>query len=517
MRISAKILIPNLLSLSVVALSLLYLVYQLHQDGVRMRHVVAQTEATSRIANRLGQIERDIVVEILSLRYDRSPERLATLKQEENEHNEAILKLRRLVESMMGARLLADYQQSRSSSTQVLEELVNAALGGKEEDVSRLYRRWLLKNEQARARLNDLITYKAMRMQRLLDDAEIRREQTSGWVFLIAVFACGAIVTSSLYYGRAIARPIIALTHVSERIARGEVNTRIDTPERQDEIGLLAQAFNRMADRLVSANTELEQKVELRTAELAESNVALRSSLDELHRMQESLMQSERLAAIGQMVTGLSHESRNALQRSLACLEMLGKRLKDNEAALRLLHEARKAQSDLQQVYEGVRQYAGPLNLERTSSDVAEAWRNAWEQTALSREGRVADLVEDVDGADLTCAVDRFRLEQVFRNLMENSLAACPDPVRITVQCKDTALKGRAALEIRVSDNGPGVNETELQRIFEPFFTTKTKGTGLGMSIVKRIVEAHEGQVNASASEDRGLAVTMVIPREVTA
>ncbi|MDX9972960.1 MAG: ATP-binding protein [FCB group bacterium] len=515
MKISAKILIPNLLSLSVVAAALLYLVYQLHEDGIRMKHVVAQTEATSRIANRLGQIEREIVVELLSLRYDRSSERLEILMQEEREHNEAIQNLRHLIESMTGARLLADYQESRSRSTRIREELVSAAMGGQEEDVTRLHRRWLLKNEQARARLNDLIAYKAMRMQRLLDDAERRREQTSGWVFLIAVFACGAIVTSSFYYGRAIARPIVALTQVSERIARGEVNTRITGPGRQDEIGLLGQAFNRMADRLVSANAELERKVELRTAELAESNVALRSSLAELHRMQESLMQSERLAAIGQMVTGLSHESRNALQRSLACLEMLGKRLKDNEAALRLLHEARKAQSDLQQVYEGVRQYAGPLNLERTTSNVAEAWRNAWEQTALAREGRVADLVEEMDGVALYCPVDRFRLEQVFRNLMENSLAACPDPVRITVRCGDGSLEGRPALAIRVSDNGPGVNETELQRIFEPFFTTKTKGTGLGMSIVKRIVEAHEGQVEAGASEDRGLAVTLIIPREV--
>jgi signal transduction histidine kinase len=514
MRISAKILIPNLLSLSVVAAALLYLVYDLHGDGRRIEHGAQQAQITSRISTRLDQIERDIIVELLSFRYDRDPVHLETLRQREEEHVEEIKALRKVVATSVGRRLLDEYLQSRYVAGLIRDDLTTAVAKGDEQNMPLVYRRWLVKNEQARARLNDLVTYKIGRMQRVLDEVEAGRARTTAWVLLIAIFSCGAIVASSFYYGRAIARPIVALTEVSDRIAKGEVEQRIDAPDRHDEIGRLAQAFNRMADRLISANVELEDKVEARTVELGDANVALQASLHELERMQESLMQSERLAAIGQMVTGLSHESRNALQRSLACLEMLGKRLKDNASALNLLHEARKAQADLQQVYEGVRQYAAPLNLERSAFELPEAWRSAWDQTALLREGRETELTEDMDGVEPHCFADRFRFEQVFRNLIENSLAACPDPVRISIRCVESAFDdGREAVKVIVSDNGPGLSAEEKRRIFEPFYTTKTKGTGLGMSIVKRIVEAHAGRVDADSAEDRGVEITLLIPR----
>src|SRR5262249_31868393 len=79
--------------------------------------------------------------------------------------------------------------------------------------------------------------------------------------------------------------------------------------------------------------------------------------------------------------------------------------------------------------------------------------------------------------------------------ILENALAACRDPVQITIGCAETVLRGRPALRIVVRDNGPGLTPEQQQRIFEPFYTTKTKGTGLGMAIAKRIVEAHGGQI----------------------
>jgi signal transduction histidine kinase len=84
---------------------------------------------------------------------------------------------------------------------------------------------------------------------------------------------------------------------------------------------------------------------------------------------------------------------------------------------------------------------------------------------------------------------------QVFRNLLENSLAAGRDPVVIEIDCRDVQLDGEAAVEISVHDNGPGLTPDARQNIFEPFFTTKTKGTGLGMAIARRIVDAHGGRI----------------------
>jgi len=130
----------------------------------------------------------------------------------------------------------------------------------------------------------------------------------------------------------------------------------------------------------------------------------------------------------------------------------------------------------------------------------------------VRREGRDAVLREECPGVDLHCAVDPFRLDQVFRNILENALAACRDPVRITVQCQATDLDGRPALRVSVRDNGPGLTPEQRQRIFEPFFTTKTKGTGLGMPIAKRLVEAHGGQI-AVGAEGTGAEILLILPR----
>jgi two-component system sensor kinase FixL len=234
----------------------------------------------------------------------------------------------------------------------------------------------------------------------------------------------------------------------------------------------------------------------------------------ERKRAQERTLQSERLAAIGQMMTGLAHESGNALARSQSCLEMLAWEVEDRPEALDLIMRIQKAQDHLRQLYDEVRGFAAPLKLEREEWSLAGIWRQAWENLALARQGRVAALREITDGLDLHFTVDQFRLEQVFRNIFDNALAACADPVQITVQCVESSFNGRPAVRIAVRDNGPGLSLEQQQRIFDPFFTTKTKGTGLGMAIAKRIIEAHGGHISARAGQ--GAEIDVVLPRQGT-
>ena len=231
-----------------------------------------------------------------------------------------------------------------------------------------------------------------------------------------------------------------------------------------------------------------------------------------LKRAQERTLQAERLAAIGQMMTGLAHESGNALARSQACLEMLTLEVEDRPEALDLVSRIQKAQNHLQQLYAEVRNYAAPLKLERETLSVRSIWRQAWANLANHRQGRQATLREQCDRVDLTCVVDPFRLEQVFRNILENALAACPDPVEITVVCSAAELDDKPALRVAVRDNGPGLNAEQRQRIFEPFFTTKTKGTGLGMAIAQRILEAHGGQITVGDGGS-GAEIVLLLPR----
>jgi PAS domain S-box-containing protein len=241
--------------------------------------------------------------------------------------------------------------------------------------------------------------------------------------------------------------------------------------------------------------------------------LGLTQDITEEKRVEEALRQSERLAAMGEAMAVIGHESRNALQRSQVCMDMLSRRLADNPDALRLIGMARNAHDDIQRVHEEIREYAAPIMLRRSLQPVDRIWREAWEDLAEARQGRTAELLETLSVPESSAVVDEFRLKQVFRNIMENSLHACPDPVVIRIECNGADLDGRDALCIAICDNGPGLQPEQRDRAFEPFYTTKTKGTGLGMTITKRVVEGHGGQVSLGESEGPGLEVILVLPR----
>jgi len=235
--------------------------------------------------------------------------------------------------------------------------------------------------------------------------------------------------------------------------------------------------------------------------------------LTELERIQKQLLQSERLAAIGQMVTGLAHESRNALQRAQACLDMLSLDLQENKEQLDLSRRAATALQDLHRLYEEVRSYAAPLHLEFRECNLATICHKEWDNLATTRKGKQLQLVDAADSQRVSCEVDVHRMEQVIRNVLENAIHACGDAGTITISCKETMLGGDPALTIAVQDDGVGMTKQVAEKIFEPFFTTKQKGTGLGLAIVQRIILAHGGIITASPVKPRGSQIVLQVPR----
>jgi len=228
---------------------------------------------------------------------------------------------------------------------------------------------------------------------------------------------------------------------------------------------------------------------------------------------EERALQAERLAAIGEMVTGLAHESRNALQRGHACLEMLALEVPDRPRARDLVVRLQKAQDDLARLYEDVRDYAAPIQLRLRACNLVEVWQSAWMDLGAVREGRVTVLREVIEVEDSRVLIDPFRMGQVFRNLLENALAACHDPVEIEIRCVPDDLNGQPAMKIFVRDNGPGFTPEQGQRVFEAFYTTKTKGTGLGLAICRRIIEAHKGRIILGDRPGRGAEFILIFPR----
>jgi PAS domain S-box-containing protein len=231
--------------------------------------------------------------------------------------------------------------------------------------------------------------------------------------------------------------------------------------------------------------------------------------ITELRDAQERALQAGRLAGVGQMVSGLAHESRNALQRSAACLELINLACADRPEVLNLVARVQQAQADLHTLLEEVRAYAAPIRLALSWCHLPQIWREAWADLHLLRQGRKTELREELDNAHLDCPVSPFHLKQVFRNLLENSLAAGADRVVVTTRLTDG---DPATLQIALRDNGPGVAAKDQACIFEPFFTTKVRGTGLGLAICRRILEAHGGQITLNADTGSGAEFILELP-----
>lgn len=222
--------------------------------------------------------------------------------------------------------------------------------------------------------------------------------------------------------------------------------------------------------------------------------------------------QAERLAAIGETVAGLAHESRNAFQRSQACLEMLALELEDQPDELELVERTQDALNHLHHLYEEVRDYAAPIILDWQKCNLAHVWRDAWSHLEVARDDKNVQLIEEIDG-DLTVNIDWFAMGQVFRNILENAIYACANPGLIKVRCQEITLRQEEAIEVSILDNGSGFDDqTTSDQIFDAFFTTKTKGTGLGMAITKRIVEAHCGEIFVGSPES-GAEIIVRVPR----
>jgi signal transduction histidine kinase len=108
--------------------------------------------------------------------------------------------------------------------------------------------------------------------------------------------------------------------------------------------------------------------------------------------------------------------------------------------------------------------------------------------------------------------MDAFRMEQVFRNLMENSLGACSDPTTIEISCHELRHNGAPAVCVSYRDNGPGLTNEQVKRVFEAFYTTKSRGTGLGMAIAHRILQAHQGTIAVGSHNHGGAEFVITVP-----
>ncbi|MFC1758011.1 PAS domain-containing sensor histidine kinase, partial [Planctomycetota bacterium] len=232
----------------------------------------------------------------------------------------------------------------------------------------------------------------------------------------------------------------------------------------------------------------------------------------DLVHAQKIALQNERLVTIGATMTGLAHESRNALQRWQNAVELLHDQITDRPQALKDLSKIERAGRHIRDLLEEVRAYAAPIVLNLASKSMPGIWRRAWDSVAHLARDREVVFEESLPALrspdDLLIRVDERRLIQVFRNLFENSMDSMTGALRIAIEWRVEP----DSFCIRVRDNGPGVPASHRENLFDAFATSKSTGTGLGLAICRRVVEAHEGTIRLLAN-DSGAEFEIKLPR----
>ena len=330
-----------------------------------------------------------------------------------------------------------------------------------------------------------------------------------------------------------------------------------------DEANAKALAASLENERIVKEqNAELEARVRQRTEDLARSNDELSSILDELKGAQDQLIQSEKLASLGQMTAGIAHELNNPINYVQSNATSLNRDLEELieiiEAHTTALSSVAEGAPGADEMMDRAREKARALDLgflvEESRQLIAGILEGA-DRTArivgglrvfgrMDGDSQVEASLSDLLEASITVLGDRARskaridvdfeegapslwcqsgkLSQVFMNIIVNAVQATEArwaeaderlvEVRLVQLVQEAS--GARSLEVRVKDNGVGMDEATRQRIFDPFYTTKEvgKGTGLGLSIVKGILDDHGADIKVESVQGEGTTFILTFP-----
>ena len=249
--------------------------------------------------------------------------------------------------------------------------------------------------------------------------------------------------------------------------------------------------------QLESFNVELEKQVQDRTQELQEA--------------QARLVQTERLAAIGELSAGVAHELRNPLGAVKNAVYYIRGRLQGSDWAqenprvgefLDVMDEE-IASSD--QIITDLRDFSRVNPPSKSPSDLEALVDAALERTQLKES---VNLAKDFEPGLPQVSVDGEQVRRVLANLIKNADEAMPEGGNLTF----TGKSRDGAVELQVRDSGQGISEADLPKIFDPLFTTKAKGIGMGLAIVNQIVRRHEGTIDVNSKQGEGTTFTITLP-----
>jgi signal transduction histidine kinase len=296
-----------------------------------------------------------------------------------------------------------------------------------------------------------------------------------------SVIVCGVTICVLAFL---IQRPMVELQEKMALVSQGNLETTVSFSQTNDDIGDLGRNFNHMVKQLRESRLEIET----------------------MHRTQMS--RAEHLATLGELATGLAHEIRNPLAGIAGVIDIIGRDLPATSPARAMVKDVRLEIDQINRILTDLLQTARPHAPRMMKSNLNTTVEHAVmlaRQQVISKPIRI-EVVTDPDLGEVEH--DSDQIHQVVLNLLLNAVQAIEGNgyVTVTVGSQD------GCASIAVTDTGRGMSSQQISQIFRPFYTTKATGTGLGLSLVRRILDEHNGQINVTSEPGKGSTFEVQLP-----
>ncbi len=295
-----------------------------------------------------------------------------------------------------------------------------------------------------------------------------------------------AIVTSMLL-AQLVLRPMHVIRSSLSRLGKGDLGATLDLRD-DEEFRELGDVFDRVSAQLRAASPE-----GLKPAQLAEL--------------------SRRIAMVGRLTAGVAHEMKNPLNAMTIHLELLKQKLAAGKPAGTHAEIIGQEIKRLDDRIQGFLKFVRPDEMKFAAVPIAPLLSAVLDSVQPEAERAGVTLSRACTDASLEVAGDAEQLRDVFLNLAQNAIQAMPKGGRLTIEC--SALANRR-IRVRVEDTGVGIAPENLEKIFELYFTTKERGTGVGLSMVYRTIQIHNGEIDVESTVGVGTAFIVVLPAATT-
>lgn len=377
----------------------------------------------------------------------------------------------------------------------------------------------------------------------------------------IVAFEMSLVALFSFVLGIYLTKQLIQLRKAAKKVAEGDLDHQVEI-KGNDEVSDLARSFNQMINslnasnaakkeyqlELESLNKDLEERVKTRTQQLVDKNSELEQAYDDLKDAQVALLQSEKMASLGQMAAGVAHEINNPMAFVKSNVNSMSnyidifntlithyEKLYSNQELtnnqIHLLNAINKikeeedfgfVKDDLSEIIEetidgvnrvtnivqGLKSFSHIDQVDMQESDINACLKETLKIASNAIKYNCEVHTDYADLPSVTC--NPGKLNQVFLNLITNASQAMLENGHIYI----TTSTETNAITVSIKDTGQGIAPEHLEKLFEPFFTTKPigEGTGLGLSISHGIIEEHGGEIQVASELGKGTEFTIILP-----